>query len=144
MKIFTIGFTQTSAESFFTRLRNARVRKVIDVRLSNTSQLAGFAKKDDLRYFLDALAGIEYEHAPELAPTPELFDSFKKRRGAWEEFEPAFRELMIQRRVEKSISRTTLDGACLLCSEAEARHCHRRLVAEYLRERWGDVEIVHL
>jgi uncharacterized protein (DUF488 family) len=144
MKIFTIGFTQTSAESFFTRLSRAGVRKVIDVRLSNVSQLAGFAKRDDLRYFLEALAGIGYEHMPELAPTPELFESFKRRGGSWELFEPAFRGLIEQRRIERTLSPAAVDGACLLCSEAEALHCHRRLVAEYLRERWADVEIVHL
>ena len=144
MKIFTIGFTQTSAEDFFTRLANAGVRKVVDVRLSNSSQLAGFAKKEDLRYFLEAIGGVGYEHAPELAPTAELFDAFKKRRGSWDEFERAFCTLMKKRGVQRTLSATDLDGACLLCSEAEPRHCHRRLVAEYLKECWKDVEIVHL
>jgi uncharacterized protein (DUF488 family) len=144
MKLFTIGFTQTSAESFFGRLSDAGVRKVIDVRLNNVSQLAGFAKKDDLRYFLDALGGIGYEHARHLAPTPHLFESLRKGRGAWEEFEPSFRALMESRGIQDSLSPDIVDGACLLCSEADPRHCHRRLIAEYLRDRWGDVEIVHL
>ena len=87
MKIFTIGFTKTSAESFFTRLQEAGVKKVIDVRLHNDSQLAGFAKKDDLRYFLDALCGIDYAHLPELAPTQEMFEAYKKQKGEWTDFE---------------------------------------------------------
>ena len=144
MKIFTIGFTQTSAERFFARLAQAGVRKVVDVRLNNSSQLAGFAKKEDLPYFLQAIGGVGYQHTPELAPTAELFESFKKRRGPWPEFERAFRALMEERGVHDTFSPTDLDGACLLCSEAEPLQCHRRLIAEHLQEHWDNVEIVHL
>lgn len=144
MKIFTIGFTKTSAESFFTRLREAGVKKVIDVRLNNVSQLAGFAKKDDLRYFLDALCGIEYTHIPELAPTQEMFEAYKKRKGEWVDFKKRFIALMESRRVEETIPRESFDGACLLCSEDKPDHCHRRLVAEYLKSKWGYIDIVHL
>jgi uncharacterized protein (DUF488 family) len=144
MKVFTIGFTKTSAESFFSRLENAGVKKVADVRLNNVSQLAGFAKKDDLRYFLRAICGIEYEHHPELAPTQVMLDAYKKHGGDWAEYEGRFLELMASRRIEEVVARDTLDGACLLCSEDKPHHCHRRLVAEYLKEKWGDLEILHL
>jgi uncharacterized protein (DUF488 family) len=144
VKVYTIGFTKTTAESFFTRLANADVKTVIDVRLNNVSQLAGFAKKDDLRYFLKAICQIEYEHRPELAPTQEMLDEYKKRRGAWTTYEVRFLELMAQRKVEETIPCSRLDRACLLCSEAQPHHCHRRLVAEYLKKKWGELEIIHL
>jgi len=144
MKIFTIGFTKTTAEAFFKRLQKASVKKVIDVRLNNVSQLAGFAKKDDLRYFLKSIGGIEYVHLPELAPTKEIFDNVKKKKGQWTDFEKQFNELMKSRRIEETIPRDSVDGACLLCSEAKPHNCHRRLIAEYLKDKWGDIEIVHL
>ena len=144
MKIFTIGFTKTSAESFFTRIQKARVKKLIDVRLNNVSQLAGFAKKNDLRYFLKTICGIEYTHRPELAPTQEMLDAYKKKHGQWADYEKRFLELMANRRVEQIIPRDTVDGACLLCSEDNSHHCHRRLVAEYLKDKWIDIEISHL
>jgi uncharacterized protein (DUF488 family) len=144
MTVYTIGFTRTSAEWFFTRLQRAGVKKVVDVRLSNTSQLAGFAKKDDLRYFLRAICGIDYEHRVELAPAPDLFDAYKKARGPWSIYEAGFLELMSRRQVDKMMSREDFDRACLLCSEPRPDHCHRRLVAEYLKGQWGDLEIVHL
>ena len=144
MKLYTIGFTKTTAESFFTRLANAGVKKVIDVRLNNISQLAGFAKKDDLRYFLKAICGIGYEHRPELAPTQDMLDEYKKRRGDWARYEERFLELMAQRKVEETVPRSAVDQACLLCSEDKPHHCHRRLVAEYWKKKWGDLEIIHL
>jgi uncharacterized protein (DUF488 family) len=144
MKIYTIGFTKTSAEHFFLRLQKAGVKRVIDVRLNNVSQLAGFAKKDDLRYFLQAISGIEYVHRPELAPTQEMLDAYKKNGGDWAEYERRFVALIASRRIEESIPRDLVDGACLLCSEDKPHHCHRRLVAEYLKERWGEAEIFHL
>lgn len=144
MNVFTIGFTKTSAESFFTRLQKAGVKKVLDVRLNNVSQLAGFAKRNDLRYFLKALCGIEYAHRPELAPTQEMLDAYKKQKGQWADYEKQFLELMTSRRIEETIPREAVDGACLLCSEDKPHHCHRRLVAEYLKSKWGDLDIVHL
>lgn len=144
MKVYTIGFTKTSAESFFTRLQKAGVKKVLDVRLNNVSQLAGFAKKNDLRYFLKAIYGIEYVHQPELAPTQALLDAYKKKGGQWADYEKQFLELMASRQIEQLVPRYAIDGACLLCSEDKPHHCHRRLVAEYLRDKWGDVEIAHL
>ncbi len=144
MKIFTIGFTKKSAETFFTRLKNAGVKRLIDVRLKNVSQLAGFAKKDDLRYFSKAICNIDYLHLPELAPTADILDSYKKaKNGNWQLYERQFLDLMRSRRIETT-SREVLDGGCLLCSEEKPHHCHRRLVAEYLKEHWGDVQIEHL
>ncbi|MCX7786974.1 MAG: DUF488 domain-containing protein [Spirochaetes bacterium] len=144
MKLYTIGFTKTTAESFFTRLSNAGVKKVIDVRLNNVSQLAGFAKKDDLKYFLKTICRMGYEHRPELAPTQDILDDFKKKKGDWVAYKQRFYELMAKRRVDKTISPLEIHEACLLCSEDKATHCHRRLVAEYLNEKWGNIEIVHL
>jgi uncharacterized protein (DUF488 family) len=144
MKIFTIGFTKKSAETFFTRLANTGVKRLIDVRLNNVSQLAGFTKKEDLRFFTKAICNIEYMHLPELAPTAEILDPFKKaKNGDWGIYERQFLDLMQARRIEDT-PREIVDGGCLLCSEEKPHHCHRRLVAEYLREHWGDVEIEHI
>jgi uncharacterized protein (DUF488 family) len=144
MKIFTIGFTKKPAEEFFTRLRNPEIRRLIDVRLNNVSQLAGFAKKDDLRFFAKAICGIEYIHLPSLAPTQAMLDSYKKMRGSWSDYEKEFLDLMKQRQIELTVSREQLDNGCLLCSEDKPEHCHRRLVADYLRDKWHDVDVVHL
>ena len=144
MKIFTIGFTKKSAETFFTRLTNAGVKRLIDVRLNNVSQLAGFTKKEDLRYFTKAICHIDYVHLPELAPTAGILDPYKKaKNGDWDLYERQFLELMRSRHIEDT-PREILDGGCLLCSEETPHHCHRRLVAEYLKERWQDVQIEHI
>jgi uncharacterized protein (DUF488 family) len=143
MKIFTIGFTQKSAEDFFTRLERSGAKMLVDVRLNNVSQLAGFAKKDDLRYFTKSLCGMGYQHVPLLAPTKEMLDEYKKNGGGWDIYAKRFLDLMAKRRVEE-MDRSQLDGGCLLCSEDKPHHCHRRLVAEYLGDKWGDIEIEHL
>ncbi len=144
IEIFTIGFTKKSAEEFFSKLRNAGVKKLIDVRLNNVSQLAGFSKKDDLRYFLRAICAIDYLHAPELAPTQDILDEYKKHKGDWAVYESKFLELMASRQIENKFSRELLNESCLLCSEEKPNHCHRRLVAEYLSQRWGEVKITHI
>ncbi len=144
IRIYTIGFTKKSAETFFTKLCKAGVKRVIDARLNNVSQLAGFAKKDDLRFFLRTICNIEYLHILDLAPTQEMLDTYKKRKGDWSAYEQQFNDLISSRKIEETLSRELLDGACLLCSEDEPQHCHRRLVAEYLRSKWNDVEIVHI
>ena len=147
MEIYTIGFTQTTARHFFGRLNQVGIRRLIDVRLSNVSQLAGFAKRDDLAFFVEALCQAEYIHEPELAPTQELLDAFKKRKGSWEEYEPAFLNLMKQRRIEAEFIPSFFEGpSVLLCSEAVADNCHRRLVIEYLARAWPSASIrpVHL
>jgi uncharacterized protein (DUF488 family) len=144
VKLFTIGFTKKSAEAFFTKLKEAGVRRLIDARLNGGSQLSGFAKKNDLIYFLRQIAGIEYVDAPLLVPTQDIFDAYKKHKGSWETYERAFLALMASRQIEDRMSRELFDCACLLCSEHEPDHCHRRLVAEYLRDKWGNIEIEHL
>jgi len=144
MKIFTIGFTKKSAESFFAKLQLAGVTRLVDIRLNNVSQLAGFAKRDDLRYFLKSICHIDYVHLPELAPTQRILDEYKKRNGDWNLYERQFLDLMATRKIENGISRELLEGACLLCSEDKPSHCHRRLVAEYLKDKWGDVQIEHI
>lgn len=146
MKVFSIGFTRTSAEHFFDRLIDAGVKRVIDVRLNNRSQLAGFAKRDDLNFFLRSLGDMDYVHEPMLAPTQDILDALKKDKGPWEEYERAFLALMRERRIEEKLDPTLLDDGCLLCSEDKPHHCHRRLVAEYLSQAWSDesIEVVHL
>ena len=144
MKIFTIGFTNKKAERFFEELGQAGVKRVVDVRLNNVSQLAGFSKKDDLKYFLRAIAGIDYIHLAELAPTKELLNAYKKEKGDWSAYEKDFIRLIERRQIELSIAKDIIDQGCLLCSEDKPHHCHRRLVAEYLQRRWPDVSIQHL
>ena len=144
MKLATIGFTRKSARRFFALLRESGARRVVDVRLNTASQLAGFAKKDDLAWFLDEICGMGYVHLPALAPTRDLLDDYRKRRIDWRSYESRFLDLMRARRIEETIGKDDLDGGCLLCSEDQPHHCHRRLVAEYLNDRWGGVEIEHL
>lgn len=144
MKVFTIGFTKKNAEQFFGRLNQAGLSRVIDTRLNNVSQLAGFTKKDDLRFFLKEVLGIEYVHMPILAPTKDILDAYRKDGGDWNTYERRFIDLVSSRNIEAKLDRTMFNGACLLCSEATPHHCHRRLVAEYLREKWGGLEIQHL
>jgi len=144
MNLYTIGFTKKSAEQFFTALTSTGVKRLIDVRLNNTSQLAGFSKRDDLRYFLKSIGAIDYLHLPELAPTQDLLDAYKKNKGDWSVYESGFRNLLDERAIESSLQRDAFENACLLCSEEKPTHCHRRLVAEYLQEKWGGIDIVHL
>jgi uncharacterized protein (DUF488 family) len=144
IQVFTIGFTKKTADRFFTTLSQAGVQCVIDVRLNNNSQLAGFSKRDDLAYFLKAIAGIEYVHLPALAPTAELLERYRKVDKDWAGYERDFLKLIADRRVETTVPPNLLDGGCLLCSEDKPDHCHRRLVAEYLKRKWGSVEIRHL
>lgn len=133
MEIYTIGFTQTTAEHFFGRLKAAGVQRLLDVRLNNSSQLAGFAKAKDLPYFLRELVGATYEHGPLLAPTQELLDEYKKRKGDWGSYERRFLDLMESRRVHEMLDSESFSRrTALLCSEATAEYCHRRLVCDYL------------
>ena len=144
MKIFTIGFTKKSARTFFTTLRESGTLRVVDVRLNNVSQLAGFAKKNDLQFFLREICHMDYVHLPILAPTAEILDTYKKKKGEWSAYERDFLALMKCRDIENNIPREQIADGCLLCSEEKPHHCHRRLVAEYLREKWTDLEIVHI
>ena len=144
VNLFTIGFTQKSAQKFFDILVKAGVKRVIDTRLNNVSQLAGFTKKSDLEYFLHKIGNIEYTHLIELAPTKDILDEYKKNKTGWVIYEQKFLQLMAEREIEKKVKPDILDGGCLLCSEVKPHYCHRRLVAEYLNGKWGDVKICHL
>ena len=142
--VYTIGFTKKSATSFFEMIADSNIKRVVDVRLNNVSQLAGFAKRDDLAYFLRRLCNVEYVHVPLLAPTQEILDAFKKHKGSWEDYEKRFLELMSERKIETELDQNLFEQACLLCSEHEPVHCHRRLVIEYLQHHWGKMEVEHL
>ena len=144
IQLFTIGFTKKSAEEFFTKLSEAGVKRVLDIRLNNVSQLAGFSKRDDLQYFLKTIRDIDYRHLPELAPTKDILEEYRKNKGDWSVYESRFLALLSERKPEERISRAMLDHGCLLCSEDKPENCHRRLVAEYFRKKLGDVEIVHI
>lgn len=144
MKITTIGFTQKSAKKFFGLIKEAGAKRVIDVRLNNVSQLAGFAKRDDLKFFLKEICDVEYVHLPELAPTQSMLDSYRKDHKDWRQYEKDFLGLMEQRGIESKVPPEIIAEGCLLCSEDKPHHCHRRLVAEYLRDHWGTVEVKHL
>lgn len=143
MKIFTIGFTQKSAEEFFKLLQDAGVKRVIDIRIHNNSQLAGYSKRDDLAFFLDKVAGIAYQEAHILNPSEELFNSYRKKEIDWKKFLGDYKKEITKKQVEKELKKSDFDRAVLLCSEAEPDHCHRRIAAEYLSEAWGG-EVEHL
>ncbi len=142
--LFTIGFTGHSAEEFFGKLQRAGVKTLVDVRLNNVSQLAGFAKQKDLRYFLKVIAEIEYVHEKTLAPTKEILDAYKKGDIDWTDYERRFNQLLVERRPELQLAPEQLDRGCLLCSEYDHTHCHRRLVTEHLERAWPGIEVVHL
>jgi len=136
VSVATIGFTRTTAEAFF---------GLVDVRLHNTSQLAGFAKADDLAFFLRRIGGMDYRHEPLLAPTDEMLKGYRTGKGDWPDYERRFMALMAERRIEDRLRPAELHGACLLCSEATPHRCHRRLVVEYLNAKWGGVlQVRHL
>ncbi|WP_245929358.1 DUF488 family protein [Agarilytica rhodophyticola] len=143
--IYTIGFTKKNAETFFNLIRTSEISTLLDVRLNNISQLAGFAKRDDLRFFLKELCNTDYVHVPELAPTKDILNAYKKGEIPWEEYEDKFLNLMGQRNIERSVKPALLDQGCLLCSEHEPHLCHRRLVVEYLNENSElDLKVKHL
>lgn len=144
IRLFTIGFTQTSARQFFSSLTAADVKRVIDVRLNNNSQLAGFSKKDDLEFFLKEIGNIEYFHTLDLAPTPEILKQYRTGKWDWESYQRKFLELIAHREIEKQMTPGFLENGCLLCSERLPHHCHRRLIAEYLNSKSGNIQIIHL
>lgn len=144
-RIYTIGFTKKNAETFFGFILKNNISTLVDVRLNNVSQLAGFAKRDDLKYFLRELCSVDYIHVPELAPTDDILKKYKKGDMTWEVYEDKFLNLMAMRNIEKSVNKSILDSGCLLCSEHEPHFCHRRLVVEYLNIQSGfDLEVKHL
>jgi uncharacterized protein (DUF488 family) len=135
VEVYTIGFGKHSAAQFFEALKQAGIRSLLDVRLNNVSQLAGFTKRDDLKYFLRELVGIGYSHELQLAPTAELLSSYRGGRITWDEYARSFNALMKERRVEQQFGPASFAvNTALLCSEPTAVRCHRRLVLEYLQE----------
>lgn len=145
MEIYTIGFTKKSAEEFFGLLRGADIRRLIDVRLNNVSQLAAFTKRDDLRFFLRELCDADYVHCPKLAPTEDILKAYQSKAIDWDEYEGAFLSLLESRRTAETLDSSLFSvRSVLLCSEPTADRCHRRLVAEYLAQHWDDVLITHL
>lgn len=132
--IYTIGFTKKKAQTFFELIKVNQIKKIIDVRLNNVSQLAGFAKRDDLIYFLKEICGCEYEHVPDLAPVDEILKPYKKGEISWESYEDKFMNLMSQRNIEHSFNLNNFSDQCLLCSEHLPHQCHRRLVLDYLKQ----------
>ncbi|MEE3937971.1 DUF488 domain-containing protein [Pseudomonas viridiflava] len=146
MKVSTIGFTEKKAERFFSLIQLSKCTQLIDVRLNNVSQLAGFAKKEDLKYFLSEICNVGYRHEPDLAPTKQMLKPYQQKEITWEKYADQFTELMAKRRIEKILTPESLDDTCLLCSEHLPHQCHRRLVVEYLQTQWPDlkIEVKHL
>ncbi|MDQ4627786.1 DUF488 domain-containing protein [Janthinobacterium lividum] len=145
MNIYTIGFTKKSAESFFEFINKNSIKTLIDVRLNNISQLSGFAKKDDLKFFLKELCSTEYIHIPDLAPTKEILTPYQDKKIKWDAYEDLFLNLMAKRNIERTIDKNLLEQGCLLCSEHEPHHCHRRLVVEYLNKNSDlNLKVKHL
>lgn len=145
MEIYTIGFTKKGAREFFGLLDEADIQQLIDTRIRNRSQLAGFAKRDDLKYFLEVILDVDYQHQPDLAPTEELLDDWRNDEISWEEYEDRFFALMREREIEKKLSPDYFEKpTVLLCSEHKPDKCHRRLIVEYLDDEWDDVAATHL
>jgi uncharacterized protein (DUF488 family) len=149
LNLYTIGFTKKTAETFFDLLKKNNVQHVLDVRLNNSSQLAGFTKGDNLNYFLKELCKIKYTHDIELAPTKEILSDYKNKKISWDEYEIQFLLLLNKRGMHNKILNkfpNGLNNVCLLCSEPTAEKCHRRLVAEYIKNNCRDfnIEIIHL
>lgn len=144
IKLFTIGFTNKSAEKFFNLLGANKISKVVDTRINNSSQLAGFSKGKDLAFFVGKILNAEYEHRTDFAPTRELLDAYRKGKMSWDEYEKEYENLLKSRKIEEKISVADLNNICLLCSEDTPEKCHRRILAEYLRGFYPEIEIVHL
>jgi uncharacterized protein (DUF488 family) len=142
--IFTIGFTHKRAEDFFRILQSAGVRRIVDVRLHNTGQLAGFTKRDDLSFFLRSIARIDYLPAPQLAPQASDLSVYRAGDMTWKNYEASYKRCLIARHVERSLKSVLNDGDCFLCSEATAEQCHRRVAAEYLQKHWSSLRVIHL
>ncbi len=143
MILYTIGVSGKSAESFFMLLQKNKIRRLIDIRLNNKSQLAGFANERHLPYFLK-LHNIEYVYKPEYAPTKELLDGYKKKNISWPEYMTIYNKLLITRYILKNIEWSLFENSVLLCSESTATQCHRRLLAEYLAKENSEIQIMHL
>lgn len=146
MKLFTIGFTQKSAREFFDKIKSNKIDLLIDVRLNNISQLAGFAKGKDLEYFLNEICSCEYVHDDVFAPTKELLDNYRAKKVSWKEYEEVFAKIIDCRNIAERFKKNYMqyENVCLLCTEPTAEQCHRRLVAEFLKDRIENIEIIHI
>ena len=142
--LFTIGYTKRSAESFFTVLKQAEAKLLIDIRLNNTSQLAGYTKKEDLAFFLKEICSSDYVHLPEFAPSKDILDSYHSKNIDWQMYESKFAELLESRNPILRIKGLNIDHACLLCAEPKPDKCHRRLVANYIKRYYSEMQIQHL
>ena len=143
--LFTIGFTKKSAEHFFNLLRNNGVKQLVDIRISNSSQLAGFAKGKDLEFFVKEICHIPYRHIADFAPSKELLDQWHKQEVTWKEYEKIYIQLLKDRDILRKYGIKAFDSSCFLCSEDTPEQCHRRLLAEYLQEHSSEqVKIIHL
>lgn len=144
IKLFTIGFTEKSAETFFDLLQKSKVKKIIDVRLNNSSQLSGYAKGRDLKYFAKEIANIDYVHIVDLAPTKALLSGYRKKLINWEEYVYKYNNILKERKVLDSLDISSLDYSCFLCSEHKPDKCHRRLLVEYIKKENKEIIINHL
>ena len=146
MNLYTIGFTQKTARDFFNKIKNNEIELLIDIRLNNVSQLAGFAKGKDLEYFLKELCNCEYVHDDIFAPTKELLDNYRAKKVSWNDYEQVFAEIMDKRNLYERFKSLYMKhkNVCLLCTEPTAEQCHRRLVAEYLKKHIENIEIIHI
>lgn len=144
IKLFTIGFTGKPAEKFFNLLKNSGVKTIVDTRINNVSQLAGFAKGSDLKFFAKEIGNISYEHKIDFAPTKELLTKYRKKQLTWPEYEIEYLNLLDMRHIARKTDIEKLHENCLLCSEHTPEKCHRRLLAEYLQHVKSDIEIIHL
>ena len=146
MKLFTIGFSGKNAKTFFELLKKNGVRTLVDIRLNNKSQLAGFTKAGDIPYFLEKICNIKYIHHELLAPTKELLDGYRSGKITWQAYEIEFNRILESREILKNINFESLDNSCFLCSEALPIQCHRRLLTEYDQKNLytQNIEIIHL
>ena len=145
MKLYTIGFTQKSAKEFFDKIKANKIELLLDIRLNNVSQLAGFAKGKDLQYFLSEICNCQYAHNVNFAPTKELLDDYRSKKISWKEYEEVFNKILADRHIENDFKQYAhFKSVCLLCTEPTAEQCHRRLVAEYLKSKIDSIDIIHI
>jgi len=144
--LYTIGFTKKSAERFFSLLRDNCVKSLVDVRINNSSQLAGFAKGKDLEFFVKEICNIPYRHIPDFAPTKELLEHWHKQEITWDDYEKEYNGILKERRIMREYGIKQFDDSCFLCSEESPEQCHRRLLAEYMKSHSAaeEVRIIHL
>jgi uncharacterized protein (DUF488 family) len=143
-KIFTIGFTGKPAEKFFSLLEKNSIKKLIDVRLNNVSQLAAFSKRDDLEYFLRKILSCDYIHRPDLAPTETILKNYKMKIINWDIYTDEYIKLLNSRNIILHLKKDEIVDSVFLCSERQPKYCHRRLLVEYLQKHWNNFEIIHL